>query len=108
MSGARWVNVAVGAWLFLSAWIFDAPLVQRVGQGLAGSTVFVLAFLAMAYARTRWINTLLGLWVAASPFALALPSGPAGVNRLVSGLVILAASLWPGHGELAQDHGVAR
>jgi len=108
MDGARWINVGLGAWLFLSAWIFAVPLEQRVDQALVGMTVFMVAFVAMAYARTRWINAVLALWAIASPFVLALPAGPAGTNRLASGLVILAASLWPVHAAITQGHRATR
>jgi preprotein translocase subunit SecF len=77
MSVARWLNVVAGTWLFVSALLLPAPGWQRVMQGLMGMAIFLVAIVAMAYARFRWINTLLALCAVLAPFVLALPASAA-------------------------------
>jgi len=108
MSTSRWVNVVAGAWLFLSAWLFPAPRWEDANQGLIGITIFLAAFVAMAYPRFRLVSLALGLWAVASPFALALSAGFASINLLASGLVVVAASLWPTHRQLGHGHALHR
>ncbi len=108
MSLARWVNVAAGAWIFVCAWVLPAPPWQRLTLALLGMAVFLIAFVAMAYVRLRWVNTLLALWAVLSPFALALPATRATVNQLATGLLVLVASLWPGHHDDADRRPLAR
>jgi len=103
MGWARWVNATAGVWLFLSAWIFPAATWERSNQGLSGMCIFLIAFVAMAYARSRLLNTLLGLWVACSPFVFAMPARAASVNQFAVGLVVFAASLWPAHRDITHD-----
>lgn len=108
MSVPRWVNVVAGIWLFLSALLLPAPAWQRVTQAFMGMAIFLVAIVAMAYARFRWINTLLALWAVLAPFALALPASAAAENQLATGLVVLVASLWPGHRDAKGGHPVPR
>jgi len=104
MSISRWVNVVAGAWLFLSAWLIPAPPWEDANQGLLGIAIFLIAFLTMAYPRLRLASLALGLWAASTPFALALTAGPAAINLLVTGLVVIAASAWPTHRQLGHGH----
>jgi len=108
MSLARWVNVVVGSWLFISAWLLPASTWQRINQGLLGMAIFFVAFLAMAYLRCRLVNTLLGIWAIVSPFVLALAASLAAVNQVAFGFVVLVASLWPSHGDVTRGHFVPR
>lgn|SRR5512135_336924 len=108
MNAARWVNVVAGSWLFVSAWLMPAPQVQRVVQALLGMLIFLVAIVAMADSRFRWLNTLLALSMVVSPFVLSAAATAAAENRVVAGLVVLGASLWPGPRHAEHGHPVHR
>ncbi len=93
----RWVSVIAGAWLFISSWFFPVMVGARVGQWMTGAVIFLASFLAMALPRARRLVALVGFWSMLMPFVLALHGERAGLNELVTGLVVVVASLWPSH-----------
>jgi hypothetical protein len=66
------VNLALGAWLFLMPWIFGfvAETAASWNAWLSGLVIGALAVAALvAFAEwEEWINLVLGLWVAVSPW----------------------------------------
>lgn len=69
----NWVNLTLGAWLFLSPWIFRENAVDYgtswnlwvVGILVAGSAALALRNLKPW---EEWINLFLGLWLILSPW----------------------------------------
>ncbi len=107
MNLARWVNVAAGTWLFVSGTFLPSSPVQKVVQCLLGATVFLFAITAMADGRFRRINTVIGAAIVLAPFVLGARATPASDNRVLVGLVILFASLWPSRPAVARGVGEA-
>jgi hypothetical protein len=99
----RWVSVVAGGWLFISAWLFPAPVEVRLIQCIAGAVVFVTAFVAMALDRARRLNTILGSCVMLTPFVFEMRALLTGVNLLAVGLVVVCASVMPGTRRAAKD-----
>jgi hypothetical protein len=89
----RWINAAMGALLVCAGVLAQGA--ERATDLALGLSVFVVAFLAMASARARRVNTVLGAWAVLSPFVLASPDAAPGWIALGAGAVIVVASLWP-------------
>src|SRR6516165_11148831 len=68
------INLVLGAWLFLTPWIFGfAPNIAASWNAwLSGVAIGVVALAALlAFAEwEEWINLLLGVWVAVSAWAV--------------------------------------
>ncbi len=94
----RWINVAVGVWLCVSAPFVAGEAIEVANGVFVGLAIFLVAFLAMGVDRARRLNTFLGLWAMASPFALGYVDRVAGLMTVLLGAIAVAASLSaPGH-----------
>lgn len=92
---SRWINVAMGA-LLMAAGLLGRGA-ERDNSLVIGVCVFLVAFVAMASAGARRLNTALGAWAALSPFVLAYRDAVPGWIDVGAGLVVVVASLWPNH-----------
>jgi multisubunit Na+/H+ antiporter MnhB subunit len=69
-------NAVLGAFLFVSPWLFAysyAP--ARAGAFAAGAILVLVSLLAIAAFREweEWINLAIGCWILVSPFVLEFP-----------------------------------
>ncbi len=90
----RWVNVALGMWLFVSAWLFAVEPGELANNIFLGLAIFLVAFMAMGVEGFRKVNTVLGLWAVVSPFLLGYGDGGGALNDVVVGVLVISASLW--------------
>src|SRR5262245_27743191 len=66
-------QLVLGVFLFVSPWLFAfAHGTLRIDTWLCAAVVTVISFVALVAFRDweEWINCILGLWIAASPWAL--------------------------------------
>jgi hypothetical protein len=99
---ADWLNVALGAWLFLTPWLlgYASTRVASWNAWLCGLAIAALAAKALVdFAEwEEWMNVILGLWVAASPwFVETLHEPLPQTMHLVLGLGVVATAavhLW--------------
>jgi SPW repeat-containing protein len=69
-------NVILGAFLFVSPWLFAYGYEPAREDAFASGTLLALASLAAIAAFREWeewVNLAIGLWVLASPFVLHFP-----------------------------------
>jgi len=93
----RWVNVLLGAWLFVSAPFLSRSNGELASNLVLGLAVFLAAFLAMGTPRASRVNLLLGCCAVATPFVLAFRDRLAGLNDIVVGILVVSAALWARH-----------
>jgi len=100
------VNLILGAWLFLTPWIFGfAGGAAGWSAWILGGVIALVAIAALtAFAEwEEWINLLLGLCVIAAPWALAFEANASAVrNHVIVGVVVAALAaleLWLVHGK---------
>ena len=94
-------NLILGAFLFLSPWIFHfSPGAESWNAWVGGGVIVVLSIAALsAFAEwEEWLNLIVGLWLLVSPWALKF-SGSTDAMRtdVIIGLivaVIAAVELW--------------
>ena len=97
-------NAALGAWLIVSplALRFQGDWVALAGTAIVGVLLVATALGAIFVPRAweEWTETVLGVWLAVSPWVLGFQVQIAKMNALVIGLVVLTLALWA-----LQDHG---
>ena len=93
-----YANAVLGVWLVVSplALGFRGELVAMGNFMLVGVLLVAISLGAIfvPHAWEEWTETLLGFWLAISPWVLGFNSQPAMATSLVSGLVILTLGLW--------------
>ncbi|WP_438004312.1 hypothetical protein WME89_36715 [Sorangium sp. So ce321] len=95
MTAARGINVALGIWLFVSAFLWRHSQGQFTNTWVVGALCIVFALLAIWAPRARYLNTILAIWLFVSAWAIpALSVGTVWNNALVA-LGILIVSLLP-------------
>jgi hypothetical protein len=100
-TNAKWCDVAnliLGAFLFLSPWIFgfDAGKVSQNAY-IAGIVIAVLAIGALAAFAVweEWLNLIVGLWVLISPWVLSFhgTTRPMAVHVVIGIAVAVLAAI---------------
>jgi predicted MFS family arabinose efflux permease len=101
------VNLILGAGLILAPWAFGYTSIDVASRNawIAGGLIAVTAIMALvAFAEwEEWVNVLLGLWVAISPWALGFHlsiSDTAARTQVALGLIVAvlaAVELWMIH-----------
>ena len=91
-------NALLGAWLMFSplALSFQSDLTAVANAVLVGIALVATALGAIFVPRAweEWTETILGLWLAVSPWVLGFQSPAARAAAVVTGLVILTLALW--------------
>jgi hypothetical protein len=107
--GKHWqdsANALLGVWLMFSPLILGYQNdVAAVGNSLlVGVLLLATALGAIFFPRVweEWTETVLGLWLAVSPWVVGFASQPAKASALVTGLIVLTLALWA-----LQDYGSA-
>ena len=96
---ARWLNVALGAWLAGSALLLGAPGSPAfVADAADGVALALVSLLAPPGTAAGFAAIVLGSWIMAAPSVLAYPSAAAAVNDVVTGILAFAVALHPNLG----------
>ena len=90
---ARYVNIALGVWLFISAFIWPHTHAQFTNTWLMGVITVVVGFISLGSPPFRFVNTIVGIWLVISGFSF--PSVTAGTrwNNVLVGIAIFVVSL---------------
>jgi hypothetical protein len=93
-----WCDWVLGIWLLLSPWVLlfaDEPLATR-NAVIVGLAIAVTEAVTLSYFRLweEWINGVLGVWLAMSPWILPVTSPAATVNFVVVGILIAGLALY--------------
>ncbi len=108
-----WVNLALGAWLFVAPWALGyasqpAPAWNSWIFGIVVAAISIAALVQFAQWE-EWINAVIAVWLVISPWVLgfAAPAaagpvtfntaaGPVAWNHVIVGVVVGALALWDG------------
>lgn len=98
------VNLILGAFLFLTPWIFHFPSgAESWNAWISGCVIAILSIAALTKFTQweEWLNLIVGLWVLVSPWALKFSSSTDAMRAdVVVGVivaVIAAIELWLFH-----------
>ncbi len=90
---ARCLNIALGAWLYMSAPLWNHTFAQFNNARMVGALVVSVAGLAIVVPLARCVNTVLAMWLFFSAFSLpALDARPM-YNSLLVAIAIFTLSL---------------
>jgi SPW repeat-containing protein len=92
---ARYVNIVVGAWLFISAFIWQHSNVSRTNTWIVGALAVIFAVIALRTPVVRFLNTALAVWLFFSTLAFFHVSGGTLWNNLIVAAIMFIASLIP-------------
>jgi hypothetical protein len=90
---ARLLNLMLGGWLFLSAFLWPHTYNSQTNTWLVGLLIATFAVLASALPAARWLNTGAALWLFASTLVLARADHATLVNNCVVAIAVFAVSL---------------
>jgi hypothetical protein len=92
---ARALNILLGVWLFLSAFLWQHTDAQRSNTWICGVLCVAFALVALGVGVVRYLNTLLAIWIFISAFALpSISVGTVWNNALVA-VAMFVLSLVP-------------
>ncbi len=90
---SRTVNAALGAWLFISAFVWPHSEVSRINTAVCGLLVVIFALSALKIPAMRWLNTAVGVWVVIGAALLPHASVATVWNNVIAGLLVLLVSV---------------
>ncbi len=98
-TSARWLNLLLGVWLFISAFAWEHSAPERTNTWILGVLCVAFALIAMTTPTARWLNTALSVWLFVSVWAL--PHHVLGTmwNNALVAIAVFLLSLVPGEGE---------
>jgi hypothetical protein len=94
------LNLLIGLWLVASPSVYSTTFVSAAKRNDLYIGILVLLFsvigiISVSETWSRWINTILGLWLLISPFVLGFTSnGTAMWSNIILGILIVIFSLW--------------
>jgi len=98
-----WGNLLLGAWLFVSPWVLQYATGPDSNAGAAwnawisGIVIGVVAVVALFQSQQweEWINVLVGIWVAVSPWVLGFTSSTTATsNAVIVGILAVCLAGW--------------
>lgn len=101
----RVLNVILGIWLFVSAFIWPHTAAEMTNTWILGVLCVVFAVIAMAVPQARYLNTALAIWLFISAWALPTVSAGTVWNNVLVAIAIFVASLIPSEGHLFPPRG---
>lgn len=114
---ASGINIALGAWLLASSWVFrsaygDPGIGPLLNNAIVGALVMILAASRFLSPENNgvpsWVNLVLGLWAVVSPWTMGFSGhSVATLNNIMSGAAIVALAAWSAGATIAEhrhDH----
>jgi hypothetical protein len=92
---ARAVNIVLGIWLFLSAFLWTHSAAQMRNTWVCGVLIAAFAAVAFAVPVVRYLNTALAVWLFISAFALPSISQATIWNNALVAIAVFVFSLVP-------------
>lgn len=91
----RALNIVLGIWLFISAFIWPHSGAQRANTWMLGLLCVLFAIASMSVPSVRYLNTVLAIWLFISAFTLPRVSAATTWNNALVAIGIFAVSLVP-------------
>ena len=97
---ARYANMLLGLWLFLSAFAWSHPSTSRTNTSILGLSIAISATVALGSATLRRFTTMLAFWLAFSTLPTYSVDRATFFNNLLVAVFVFALSLIPNPDEL--------
>jgi hypothetical protein len=92
---SRYLNIALGVWLFISAFVWHHSHAQFTNSWIMGIIVTAVALISLSVPTFRYVNTLAGAWLIISGFALPRVTSGTTWNNVLVGIAVFLVSLAP-------------
>lgn len=92
---ARYVNIAAGIWLFISAFLWRHSNPSITNTWIVGVLAVIFAAIALKIPAARFLNTVLAVWLFFSTLSIYHLSGGTLWNNIIVSIVLFIASLIP-------------
>lgn len=92
----RWANIVLGAWLFISAFLWPHTAASTTNTWIVGLAIFVAAVIALYVPWFRFVNTVLAIYLFISTLSFAHGTPGTTWNNLIVAILVFVASLIPG------------
>ena len=89
---ARVLNLLIGVWLFISAFVWPHTVAARTNTWILGVLSVVVALIAMAQPMARWLNTLAAIWLFFSTLAISHTTQATVINNIIVAIVVFILS----------------
>lgn len=100
VTAARALNIALGLWLFISAFLWPDSYSQFTNRWLVGLLCTLFAVIAIWAPQARFLNTALAVWLFISVWALPTRSSGTLWNNVLVSIAIFVLSLLPSSREV--------
>lgn len=91
--GIRDINILLGVWLFLSAFLWPHTPAQFANTWIVGALVSIFALIGLAAPPARFLNTILAVWLFISTWALPTISSATVWNNVIVAIGVFIVSL---------------
>jgi hypothetical protein len=91
--GARYLNVLLGIWLFISAFVWHHSPWEFANTWILGVVTVVAALVALSVPGVQFVNTVVGIWLIISGFGVTRMNVATKWNNALVGVAILLVSL---------------
>lgn len=92
---ARTLNVLLGCWLFVSAFLWTHTPADRVSCWAVGLGVIAFAIIAMTIPAARWVNGALAVWLFIAAFTLPHLHVGTRWNEVIVALLVFFLAIVP-------------
>ena len=96
---ARVLNLLIGVWLFISAFVWPHTVPAQTNTWILGVLIVVFALWAMAQPTARWLNTLAAIWLFFSTLAITHHSPATVWNNVIVAIVVFVISFIGGYSD---------
>ncbi|WP_437808190.1 SPW repeat domain-containing protein [Sorangium sp. So ce1078] len=94
-AAVRGINIALGVWLFISAFLWRHSQGQFTNTWVVGALCALFAVLAIWAPRARYLNAILAVWLFVSAWSIPALSAATVWNSALVAIAILIVSLVP-------------
>ena len=91
----RWINVALGTWLFLSGYLWLHSPASFTNTWLSGFSIAMVSLIAAYAPPVRWITTALAVWLFASALLIDHAIVATAWHNAILAMIVFVASLIP-------------
>ena len=94
---ARIVNIILGIWLVVSAFLWPHSYAQMNNAWIVGVLCVAFSLVAMRVPEARYLNTLLAVWLFISVWALPVRTATTQWNNAIVAIAVFLVSLAPAY-----------
>jgi len=96
-TSARIINVILGIWLVISAFVWPHTYAQTTNTWIVGALVVAFSLVAMRVPEVRYLNTVLAVWLFISVWALPTMTMGTTWNNAIVAIAVFFVSLAPAY-----------